>query len=212
MKKIIFLIFLCSLFFGVIPASENEKNELTISTSSTFNFVEPLSESSKAKNVGELLEMMQRNERDLNDEISDFKKDKKIIYENQNKVKQAVYSLISMELLLPSTGIIVSDIARQINNSLNKTIDLEYKLNSKSKIAKFFFGGDFESANQLGAEVSENYKRISDLKELKSRCGCSSEVEKIFENQIEIIESEQNRLHKIAEAEKNKKGLFQRKI
>jgi hypothetical protein len=203
MKKIIFFavaIFLLSL----VSASE----EISIATNSMYSFSDSISTHEKAKTVVELEQMISNNQEKINAEINQLTKNKKIAYENQKEVQQAVYSFLSMESLLPAVGILVSDLARQLNNSFQITTSAEENILSRSQIAYFFVGGDFNSANEIESEINSNRERISILRELNLRSEGLQEVKNIFEEQIQNIEDEQARLQEIVNSEKSSKGLF----
>lgn len=185
-----------------------ESTEFNIVTSSGFQFSEISSTHQKAQNVNELRQMIQNNEEKLNEELILMNNKQKIIYENQNKVHNAIYSLLSMESLIPSIGILVSDIARQLNGSVQKTIIAEEKIQSRGFFSRFFFGGDIKSAEEIEDELILNKERISDLEELKQRCECLKEIKNIFEEQIQNIKNEQIRLQEIVSSEKSSRGLF----
>jgi len=184
MKKIIFFAIVI-LLLSLVSASDG----ITISGDSMFSFSDSISTHQKAQTLSELKQMMLENE-------------------NQNKINQAVYSLLSMESLLPSVGILVSDIAWQLNASSQKTTIVEGEIKARSSLARFLVGGNFNSADEIELEINLNKERISVLRELNLRCGCSSEIQDIFEDQVKIIESEQARLQEIVNLEKSSKGLF----
>ncbi|MCK9568258.1 hypothetical protein M0R72_04885 [Candidatus Pacearchaeota archaeon] len=203
MKKIIFFLTVI-LFLSLVLASE----EVTIVSNSMFSFSDSISIHEKAKTVGELEQMISDNQEKINAEINQLTKNKKIVYENQKEIQQAVYSLLSMESLLPAVGILVSDIARQLNNSFQITTSAEENILSRSSLAYFLVGGDFNSANEIETEINLNKERISILRELNSRSNSSSEVQNILEEQIQNIGDEQARLQEIVNLEKSSKGLF----
>lgn len=203
-KKIllsIFFIFLISFVYA-------DSTEFNIVTSSGFQFSEISSTHQKAQNVNELKQMIQNNEEKLNEETLFINNNQKVIYENQNKVRNVIYSLLSMESLIPSVGILVSDIARQLNISVQKIIIAEEKIQKRNFLVRFFVGGDEKSANEIETELKLNEKRISDLEELKLRCECSEEIQYIFNEQIQILKDEQNRLQRLIDSEKSSNGLF----
>jgi len=203
MKKIIFFavaIFLLSL----VSASD----AVFIATNSVYSFSDYISPQEKAKSVGELEQMMNYNQEKINIAINQISENKKIAYENQKEIPQAVYCFLSMESLLPAVGILVSDVARQLNNSFQITTSAEENILSRSKIAYFLVGGDFNSANEIESEINSNKERISVLRELNLRSNGSQEVKNIFEEQIKNIEDEQARLQEIVNSEKSTKGLI----
>jgi len=203
MKKIIFFavaIFLLSL----VSASD----AVFIATNSVYSFSDYISPQEKAKSVGELEQMMNYNQEKINIAINQISENKKIAYENQKEIPQAVYCFLSMESLLPAVGILVSDVARQLNDSFQITTSAEENILSRSKITYFLVGGDFNSANKIELEINSNKERISVLRELNLRSNGSQEVQNIFEEQIKNIEDEQARLQEIVNSEKSSKGLF----
>ena len=203
MKKIIFFavaIFLLSL----VSASD----AVFIATNSVYSFSDYISPQEKAKSVGELEQMMNYNQEKINTAITQVSENKKIAYENQKEIPQAVYCFLSMESLLPAVGILVSDVARQLNDSFQITTSAEENILSRSKITYFLVGGDFNSANKIELEINSNKERISVLRELNLRSNGSQEVQNIFEEQIKNIEDEQARLQEIVNSEKSSKGLF----
>jgi hypothetical protein len=184
MKKIILFV-VAILLLSLVSASD----EITLSGDSMFSFSDSISTHQKAQTVGELKQMMLENE-------------------NQNKINQAVYSLLSMESLLPAVGILVSDIAQQLNASSQKTTSIEENILLRSSFARFLVGGDFNLADEIESEIILNKERVSILRELNLRSRGSQEVQNIFEEQVKIIESEQTRLQEIVNSEKSSKGLF----
>jgi hypothetical protein len=203
-KKFLFSIF----FIFLISFVYADSTEFNIVTSSGFQFSEISSTHQKAQSLDELNQMIQNNEDKLNEEINSMNKNQKIIYENQNKVRNSIYSLLSMENLIPNIGILVSDIARQLNGSVQKIIIAEEKIQKRNFFVRFFLGGDKKSADEIETELKLNEKRISDLETLKLRCECSGEIKNIFEQQIQIIKEEQNRLQRLIDSEKSSNGLF----
>ena len=203
-KKFLFSIF----FIFLISFVYADSTEFNIVTSSGFQFSEISSTHQKAQSLDELNQMIQNNENKLNEETLSMNKNKKFIYENQNKVRNSIYSLLSMENLIPNVGILVSDIARQLNGSVQKIIIAEEKIQKRNFFVRFFLGGDKKSADEIETELKLNEKRISDLETLKLRCECSGEIKNIFEQQIQIIKEEQNRLQRLIDSEKSSNGLF----
>ena len=204
MRKIIFFATVI-LFLSLASAVEDG---FSVGSGSTFVLSETISNHQKAKNIDELNFMILQNQEILNSEIINLNENQKLIFENQNKVRNAAYSLLSMESLLPSVGIIVSNIAKELNNSVQTTINAEEKIKERNSFAYFLVGGDLNSAKIIESEIIFNQQRISDLKELSSRCGCAEQIKNIFDEQIQIIENEESRLREIANYEKNNSGLF----
>jgi len=162
----------------------------------------------KAKNSQELKEMIQNIKNELKKEV-DLKKERiKSVYENQNQVREAVHAMLAMEDIIGGVGQQVSEIARNFNNSVEKTIQAEEKIQTKNRVYKFFFGGDQKSADTLDLEINQNQKRLKELKRLQEQCDCNSETKEILDEQVKNLETEQERLQKVVMEEKENKGLI----
>ena len=162
----------------------------------------------KAGNTLELKDMIQERQQEMNQEIQQFKKQQKEVYQNQNQVRLAVHSLLAMEDLVGGIGPKLSQIAREFDNSVQATIEREEKIQTRNSIIKFFMGGDKESAEFIEQEVEQNLEKIREIKLLKDSCACEVEVETLLQEQIDSMELEQSRLKKLAQAEKQIKGIF----
>ncbi len=159
-----------------------------------------------ARNVTELKQIIQQRQQEMVQEIQGLNEKKQNVYQNQNRVRLAVHSLLAMENLSGGIGQNISKIAREFNNSVQATIKAEEKIQTRGRFIKFFFGGDSESAEKIEKEVQQNQRRIQKLKQLKEKC--SEEVKTILQEQIQNMEQEQMRLQELSQEEKKNKGLF----
>jgi len=163
----------------------------------------------KAQNMTQLKEMIQQQEQAMAQEISQLQIKVQNVYKNQNEVKTAVHAFLAAENLIGCIGKQVSEIARQFNNSVRETIRAEEKIQTKSKIKEFFFGGDKKAADEITLHVKNNKNRTETLAQLINNCeNCSAEIKNTLAEQIKNMEQEQNRLQKLAQNEIKKKGLF----
>ena len=163
----------------------------------------------KAKNANELKAMIQEKRQEMAQELNSMSnKDKQKVFQNQNQVREAVHALLASEDLVGGIGKQVSEIALEFNNSVEKTIQAEEKIQTRSKIKTFFFGGDKETAEELEEEVGQNQNRIQELKQLKADCSCQQEVMAVIQEQVQNMEQEQTRLSQLTQEQKQKKGLF----
>lgn len=162
----------------------------------------------KAKDMKQLREMIQERKQELQSETESMNEGKQKIYRNQNRVREAVHALLAMEDLVGGIGPQVSEIARNFSNSINKTISAEERIQTRGRFARFFIGGDVETANELFNEVTQNHERLRELKQLRADCDCDEEVEQELQEQIKELKQEQIRLHKLANEEYQYKGLF----
>jgi len=178
-----------------------EKEELIILPSQT---------KLKAQSVNELKDIIEEKKEEFKTEIQAIKDEyKQKVYQNQNAVREAVHSLLAMEDLVGGIGKEVSEIAKDFNNSVQKTIEAEEKIQKRNRFVKFFFGGDQEAVEELEEQTNKNQERIEKLKELKKQCSeCTEEIKNIIEEKVQNVEQEQQRLRELGEKEKNNRGIF----
>jgi hypothetical protein len=163
----------------------------------------------RAVNIEQLKEMIKNKKQEINQEFQALKdKKQKAVYQNQNTVREAVHALLASEDLVGGVGPQISEIAREFNNSVQKTIQAEEKIQKRNMVVGFFFGGDEEAAEDILQETNKNKEKIQQLKDLKQQCDCDEEVKNVIQEQIQNIEQEQNRLGQLAQKEKSNKGLF----
>ncbi|MBW2982446.1 hypothetical protein KY343_06210 [Candidatus Woesearchaeota archaeon] len=129
-------------------------------------------------------------------------------FQNQNEVRLAVHALMEMDNITGGIGPQVREVARNFNNSIQATLRAEERVESRGGFARFFAGGDFESAAEMEQEVSANRERIQQLKQLRDQCPCDEEVKTMLQEQIQQMEQEQDRLQGLAQAERKSKGLL----
>jgi len=180
--------------------TQNNGNEQTITIQQR--------EQVKAGNSAELGQMIQQRQQEMNQEIQGLGTGQQNIYQNQNRVRLAVHSLLAMEDLVGGIGPQVSEITRDFNNSVQATIRAEEKVQERNWVMRFLFGGDEVAAGELEQEVNTNRERIQTLKQLREECDCEEQVRTMMQEQIQNIEQEQNRLQQLAQAEKQSKGLL----
>ena len=162
----------------------------------------------RVRTSGELKEAIQERKQEMKQELDEMKEEQKEIFQNQNKVRETVHTLLASEDLVGGIGEQVSAVAREFNNSVQATILAEEKINSRSKFVKFFMGGDEDAADEIKQEVNINRDRIKNLNQLMKGCECGDEIRNIIQEQIRNVEQEQNRLDELVIGEKAKKGLF----
>lgn len=158
----------------------------------------------------QLRQMIQTREEELNREASDEDAEEweRNTISNTNQVRLAVHALLSAKNMLGGIGPQVSEIAQQINNSVQATVNNEAKIQTRSFLARFFFGGDKTSADFIKAQVEQNRERIQQLNQLMEENNVSVEVRNMLEEQIRIMEQEQVRLTELADQERGDWGLF----
>jgi hypothetical protein len=155
-------------------------------------------------NASELREQIQERER----ELSQTQGSQSDAIKNQNKVRLAVHAFLASENRTGGIGQNVSQIARDFDNSVNKTVQAEEKINSRNGFTKFLFGGDKEASAEIEEEVARNRDRIQELNQLLAQCKCDEEAKLILREQLATMEQEQTRLAELAQQEKQNRGIF----
>jgi len=164
---------------------------------------------SKARNTNQLREMIQTKKAELKSELNEFKSElQQKVFRNQNTIREAVHTFLSSEDLIGGIGKQVSEIAQEFNNSVQKTIQAEEKIQKRSKFIKFLIGGVKDTAQELKQEVLKNKEKIQELKGLEEQNFTQTEIKELLQEQIQNLEQEQNRLGQLADKEISKKGIF----
>lgn len=132
-----------------------------------------------------------------------------------SEVSVAVHALLSARDLLGEKGGIgdkVSEIARQVNDSLATTTAAEARVDSRGFLRKLFFGGDKEVAQTLKTQVDENKEKVGEIRDLLKAADTTEEVKAELEAQLEAMRAEQERLRSVADSESRRWGLFSWRI
>ncbi|MBW2981125.1 hypothetical protein KY360_06945 [Candidatus Woesearchaeota archaeon] len=162
----------------------------------------------RAQSPEDLQQRIQQRQQVMAQEMQGMGMAEQKVYQNQNRVRLAVHSLLDMEDLVGGIGPQVREIARNFNNSVQATIRAEQRIERRSAMARFFAGGDEEAASEIEGRVNQNQERIQQLKQLREECDCGAEVKELMRAQVQNMEQEQTRLVGLAQREKGSKGLF----
>ena len=100
--------------------------------------------------------MIQAKHQEMEQEMSGLSEGEQKVYRNQNVVREAVHSFLAMEDLVGGIGQQVSEIAREFNNSVEKTIQAENKIQNRNKLVRFLVGGDQGAAEEIEEEINNN--------------------------------------------------------
>ncbi|MFH1327696.1 MAG: hypothetical protein ABIH76_02415 [Candidatus Bathyarchaeota archaeon] len=207
MKKLFasFLILtLVSSVFLVGSAQEDPSSEIEIEE--TLEVQEQ--EYSKARNSTELRQKIQERSQEMEQEILTVRDEAQNFYRNQSRVQLAAHSLLAAEDLLEGIGSDVSQIATQLNNSVQVTIRAEERIHARNQFMKFLIGGDEVAADEILQETIQNQLRIQQIQQLLEDGQCDEDVKIMLQQQIQDMQQEQIRLQQLAQEEKNNKGLF----
>ncbi len=163
----------------------------------------------KPENISQHLEKVQKMiEEKANKSPKGLSVAQESVAKKQRGISEAVHGLLATENLSGGIGKQVSQIARDINETVNETINAEAKI-QKGGVGELLFGGNHKAADNLQSKVQENKQRINQLQNITQNCeNCNEEVKSFMQNQIQKLQQEQDRLQNLAQKEKSKKGLF----
>ncbi|MFH1457392.1 MAG: hypothetical protein ABIF17_04790 [Patescibacteria group bacterium] len=163
----------------------------------------------RVKTTNQLKQTIQNKQQELKGELGTVKEEKiQHVYQNQNRVREAVHTLLSSEVLVGGIGPKVSEIAKDFDNSVQKTIIAEAKIQERSGFVKFLIGGAKDAAQELKQEALKNKEKIQELKQLKDENWMQTDVKDVFQEQIQNLEQEQDRLEELANKEIKRNGIF----
>ena len=161
-----------------------------------------------ARNISDLRDSKRQQLEELNRSLQNVTPDRRGWVKNQNEVRIAVHTLLSMENRTGVIGQNVSAIAREFNNSVSISEKLEQKIQERSGIMRVFLGGDRDAAGQLANISAQNQARIQKIQQLINTATLDPEVRVFLEEQLQTMQSEENRLEQLATREQQDRGLF----
>ncbi|MCF7798390.1 hypothetical protein K9M74_00645 [Candidatus Woesearchaeota archaeon] len=173
--------------------------------------VNKLTEEYKAMNKEELEGYVQAQKEFYAKEVEakreQLKKKEQTILEEQNRVHVAVQSMIAMENMAGSIGENISTLAKEMNNRIKNITSLKEQAATKSGLARFFAGGDKEAARELHKQAKEFGEKIIQLEALKQETTLDEDALVIYEEQIEALKQETQRVLQEAQQEADR-GLL----
>ena len=161
-----------------------------------------------AFSLDDLKKKIETRKLELDDEEASTTVKSREIVKNANEVRLAVHSLLASKELLGGIGWQVSEIAKDMNDSVATTTNAEVRIQARSFFAKLFFGGDSAAAEVITQSVAQNQQRINDLTKLLGEANVSADIQIVLKAQIAAIQDAQTRLHALAEKEQKMWGLF----
>lgn len=184
-----------------IQDQANKQNQVNEQIQTDEDVQNSIQTQNKVKNTGESSNLRERIELNLNAQ------------ENGNAIKNQLRTNIQNLLIVSDSvdstlGNQISNIANQFNNSIEKTIQAENKINNRNGITKFFLGGDKEAAEEINVQIEENNENLEQLKNIINTCNCTSDVKEIIQEQVQQIEQEQVRLQDFSQGQINSNGAF----
>jgi gas vesicle protein len=164
--------------------------------------------SNVAQNISELRDSKRQQLEELNKSLQNVPQERRSWVKNENEVRIAVHTLLSMENRSGGIGQNISVIAREFNNSVNMSEKLEQKIQERSGIIRVFLGGDRDSAEQLANITSRNQARIQEIQQMINTATLDPDVRAFLEEQLQVMQNEETRLEQLATREQQDRGLF----
>lgn len=158
----------------------------------------------------ELHRLIAERRQELSAEASSTPRRHREIVEHANEVRLAVHALLASKDLLGGIGPQVSQIARQMNDSLATTTNAEAAIKARGFFARLFLGGNMDAAAALKAEVDRLKDRVERLTTLLGQVSVSAEVRTVLEARIAALQAEIVRLEALSENEIEARGIFGR--
>ncbi|HPI67403.1 MAG TPA: hypothetical protein PKZ16_02585 [bacterium] len=128
---------------------------------------------------------------------------------NAEEHRSAVANFVQTLLKTPSStdggiGAQVRVIAREQNQNHTTTAEIIDKLQLRNKIKTFLIGSDYKNLGTLRSEMVKTRNRLEKLKRLTERT--TSTID--FQDQIQTLEQEQNKIESFIKAQEGKFSLF----
>lgn len=192
-------------------AREESKQQLEQAREMVKDRLELLREgtTTAARSAGQLKEIIEARRMEIKDRLASTSPLGRKAFEHASEVSVAVHALLaSKDLLGGGIGSQVSEIAKQMNDSVATTTDVEAKLQSRGILSRILFGGDKKSAGVIAAQIEQNKTRMQTLTGLLSSASTTEEVKATLDAQVQAMQDEQNRLQAVAQGQSKLWGLF----
>jgi hypothetical protein len=119
-----------------------------------------------------------------------------------------VYTIQHQSEQLGGIGPQASQIAMQLNNSLQIEAQAQKTLENRHVFMRALFGGDEAAAGVLQQESDRNQQRIQEMNQLIQQCSCDPQVRALLQDQLQQMEQQQVQLRQLAQGELQDKGLL----
>ncbi len=157
---------------------------------------------------GQWKQFIEERKHELDDEEASTTPKLRKVMKNANEVRLAVHTLLASKELLGGIGPQVSEIARQMNDSVATTTSVEARIESRSFFTKLLFGGDKKASKDISKAVERNEENIAKLTELLNSANLPVEVKAMLETQLTAMQAQQTRLQDVASSQAKLWGFF----
>lgn len=128
--------------------------------------------------------------------------------QNQNRSRVATRVFLSAEEALGNAGPQIAQIAQQIQNSLQETVQAEVAVRERGFLANLFFGGDKQNTAVIQQELERNRARIQQLQQLMNQETIREDLRVFLQAHIRAMEEEQARIQSFTQNEQSRWGIF----
>ena len=156
----------------------------------------------------ELQMYVQDQERQMDQDRMQLRDQDKTIAQDQDRMRLGVAVLDEIERLVPALGPQLSEIAKEMQTANQNAAQAELRLRQRSGLLTFLFGADQTAVAALNQEATQNIARLQQLQKLQQTCPCDAQTKATFQQQIQSMTQEQDRLQLLVNQEKNNFGLF----
>jgi hypothetical protein len=129
--------------------------------------------------------------------------------QTRTEARVAMDAIEVAEPLLGQRGPRMSEVAREMGQTVNELAAQELRLENRGRLQRFFFGQDDEVVATMQQEMEQNQNRIEEMKQYLSECeDCDEETVEYLASQIQNMEQEHNRLRLLIDNAAEQDGLF----
>lgn len=163
-----------------------------------------------AHNITDLQNMMWVRHQELEDETEDYDMPMREIMQNQNQIRETVYTMLSAgPLVNGSNGEQVRTLAEQMQERMQEMVQTEYELQRQSRIYHMFFGGDDKNGQLLLQNCEQVREQVQEMNQYIDECSeCGDQIRETLREQLRLTENECIRLEDVAQEEINSRGIF----
>lgn len=127
--------------------------------------------------------------------------------EHKNDVENFVESLLKVAEHEKEIGEKVREVAHEQDDLASTTAKVIEEVNSRSKVATFFFGSDYKNLGQLRSELVTTENNIQELKTLSSKASSATDKAEL-ENQAKALEEAKAKVDAFITEHENTFSLF----
>jgi hypothetical protein len=128
--------------------------------------------------------------------------------QSHDSAEIAAISLSALTSVQGSTSSQLAEHAKTIEDSLSHLSASENAIKTRNGIVIFFFGGDKSAASDIETHINEDRVALDKMDKIVNDPTTSPALKSFTQERVATIRAELERLQGIAEAEKQKRGLF----